>query len=193
VVERGSVWAAVVAAVDGSLEVRVAAPGRLAMRRRRRLRELGFAPVFDAWHAPLDATTPDEEAARLLGAVAEDGAERVYEHAGVLDDDRPPPDAPPEAHIAAALRTLVDGRRRGVSLGAGRPEHPWGYVWPVDGELLVQRDTPGRPGRGDDEWREPLTAAGCDAVAAELVRRAEGARSPLFLQLLTHDKERSPL
>ena len=158
----------------------------------------GFAHVFDAWHAPLDASVPDEDAARLLSEALEaahgvSAGRRTFESRGVLDDDRPPADAPPEAHVAAALRTLIDGRRRGVSIGGGRPEKPWAYVWPVDGELLVERDTPGRAGYGDDEWRAPLTNFGCETAANELVRRMRGDRSdvdsaPLFIQLLDHDK-----
>jgi hypothetical protein len=193
-------WGAAVAAVDGSLEVRVSPPPKRFWQRdtdeQRWLREHGFVFAVDAWHLPLPATTADEEAARVLGEAlaAAHGAEaqvRAFEHRGVEADDAPPPDAPDEAHVAAGLRALVSGRRRGLHVGGGRPDVHWASVWPVDGELLVERDTPGRPGHGDDEWRAPLDAAGCESVAHELMRRVRAERSdtaPLFIQLLDHDK-----
>jgi len=196
----GRCWGAVVAAVDGALEVRVSPPKRRFWQRetdeQRWLREHGFAFVVDAWHLPLPASAADEEAARMLGealAVAH-GAEaqvRSFEHRGVHDDDAPPATAAPEAHVAAALRTLAAGLQRGVHVGGGRPERHWASIWPVDGELLVERDEPGRPGEGSDEWRTPLTDSGCQGAADELLRRVRAEQAdtaPLFIQLLEHDK-----
>jgi hypothetical protein len=196
----GRCWGAVVAAVDGSLEVRVSPPRRRFWQgetdQQRWLREHGFAFVVDAWHLPLPASTSDEDAARVLAEAlaAVHGAEahvRVFEHLGVEADDVPLATASHEEHVAAALRTLVTGRRRGVHVGGGRPEVHWASVWPVDGELVVERDEPRRPGAGSDEWREPLTDAGCERAASELLRRVRAERTdtePLFIQLLDHDK-----
>ena len=95
-------------------------------------------------------------------------------------------------HVAAALRTLVDGHQRGVHVGGGRPERHWASIWPVDGELLIERDEPGRPGQGNDEWRAPLTrlrlraAPRTSCFGASVRRRADTA--PLFIQLLDHDE-----
>jgi len=198
----GRCWGAFVAAVDGALEVRVSPPRRRFWQRetdeQRWLREHGFAFAEDAWSVPLAASTTDEDAARALGEAlaAVHGAEalaRTFEARGVHEEDMPPPDAPHEVHVAAALRTLVDGRQRAVRVSGGCPEVLWAYVWAVDGELLLERDEPGRPGYGDDEWRAPLTPFGCDTAANELLRRMrtdhpDADTAPLFIQLLEHDK-----
>jgi hypothetical protein len=192
----GRCWGAFVAAVDGSVEVRVSPPPRVRLRARRWLREHGFTFLVDAWHAPLPASTPDAHAAHVLAealaaAHRAEAQVRSFEHRGVRDDDVPPATASPEEHVAAALRTLVAGCHRGVHVSGGRPDVHWATVWPIDGELLVERDTPGRPGDGEDEWREPLTAAGCERAAHELLRRVRNERehtAPLFIQLLDHEK-----
>jgi hypothetical protein len=196
----GRCWCAAVAAVDGSLELRVSPPRRRFWQgetdAQRWLRDHGFVFAVDAWHRPLAASTADEEAASLLGEAlaAAHGAEaelRTFEHRGVHDDDRPPADAPHEAHVAAALRTLIAGLQRGVHVGGGHPEVHWASVWPVDGELLIERDEPRRPGAGSDVWREPLTEAGGERAARELLRRVSRERrdtEPLFIHLLDHAK-----
>ncbi len=196
----GRCWGAAVAAVDGSLELRVSPPRRRFWQgetdEQRWLREHSFAFVVDAWHLPLPASASDQDAARMLGEAlaAAHGAEaqvRSFEHRGVHEDDAPSAMAPPEEHVAAALRTLVAGHQRGVHIGGGRPERHWASIWPVEGELLIERDEPGRPGQGSDTWRAPLTVAGCESAATELLRRVRAERAvtaPLFIQLLDHDK-----
>jgi hypothetical protein len=196
----GRCWGAAVAAVDGSLEVRVSPPRRRFWQRetdeQRWLRERGFVFMVDAWHVALPASAADDEAARLLGetlaAVHHAEAQvRSFEHRGVHEDDVPPATAVPEEHVAAALRTLVAGLQRGVHVGGGRPHVHWATAWPVDGELLIERDEPGRPGEGSDEWRSPLTDSGCESAANELLRRIRADWPdpvPLFIHLLDHDK-----
>jgi hypothetical protein len=195
-------WGAVVAAVDGSLEVRVSPPRKRFWQREtdasRWLREHDFVFGVDAWHAPLPAATPDEDAAQLLAAALEaaHGAQeptRTFEARGVHEDDRPAPGAAHEVHVAAALRTLVDGRQRGAIFGGGRPEVLWAYVWADEGELLVEREERGNRESGTDVWRAPLTNVGCESAANELLRRTradwpDADAVPLFIQLLDHDK-----
>ena len=77
-------WSAIVAAVDGSLEVRVGEPPRRLLRRagegQRWLEAHGFVKSFDCWVLPLTASTTDAAAAtrrpRQRGTISPSAATR---------------------------------------------------------------------------------------------------------------------
>ena len=102
---------------------------------------------------------------------------RAFESRGVYEDDAPRGRRAARGRTSrAALRTLIVGRQRGVYLGGGRPEQHWAYAWPVDGELLVERDEPGRPGDGQRRVARAADDLGCTQRANELLRRMRADR-----------------
>ena len=112
--------------------VLAARDGRVALAAQARLRVRLSTPGT----LPLEAATPDEDAARLLGRGAGGGPRRRGRGARVrvprraTRTTRRRPTRRTRSHVAAALRTLVDGPPAGRALGGGRPEQPWAYVWP---------------------------------------------------------------
>src|SRR4051794_37962106 len=113
-------WCAVIAAVDGALELRVGYPGRLARRRRSgALERLGWATAYDCWARPLPASTSESDAARELAAGLREGLhvpedaelERVLVQTGGHALDLPDPGAPAEEQVAAVLRAVVRNGR----------------------------------------------------------------------------------
>jgi hypothetical protein len=196
-------WSAIVAAVDGSLELRLAEPPRRRLRRagdeQRWLEEHGFSKAVDCWVLPLDASTPDAVAAErwseaLAGALGVDpgSVERTYTGRGMASSDAPPATAPFEAHVAAAMHAVVRGECNRVNVFGGRPSSVWAWVWDVVGEPGLRIEHPHRddPDGEIDEWHVERSLDGCREGAAELLRRVEAqwpdARAlPLFIHLLT--------
>lgn len=195
-------WSAVVAAVDGSLELRVAEPPRRWLRRasdeRRWLEAHGFSRGSECWVLPLDAATSDAvAAARWSEALAsglgvDPGAvRRTYAGPGVSWQDAPAATAPHEEHVAAAMRAVVRGEFNRANVFGGRPSGVWAWIWDVVGEPGLRVEYPHRddPDAEIDRWHVERSPDGCRAGAAGLLRRVEadwpGARElPLFIHLL---------
>jgi hypothetical protein len=197
-------WSAIVAAVDGSLELRVAEPPRRLLRRgasdeQRWLAAHGFSKAVDCWVLPLAASVSDEEAAErwseaLAGALGVDpgSVERTYTGRGMPLDDELPAAAPYDAHVAAALHAVVRGEFVRATVFGGRPSAQWAWVWDVAGEPGLRIEYPHRddPDAEIEKWHVERSLAGCREGAAALLRRVEAewpdARSlPLFIHLLT--------
>ena len=196
-------WSAVVAAVDGSLELRVAEPPRRLLRRagdeQRWLSEHGFAKSVDCWVLPLAPTTSDVAAAArwdeaLAGAHGLDASEvqRSYVGRGVSESDVPPASAPHVEHLEAGLRAIVRGEFNRMTVFGGRPSALWAWVWDVADEpgLRIERPHRDDPDNEISQWHVPRTPAGCREGADELLRQVEGdwpgaRREPLFIHLLT--------
>src|SRR3954469_13028923 len=71
-------WCAVIAAVDGAVELRVGLPRGGAIRggaplRKRAMRARGWEGGYDCWVRPLPAATGDADAAGELAAGLEEG------------------------------------------------------------------------------------------------------------------------
>jgi hypothetical protein len=195
-------WSAIVAAVDGSLELRVAEPPRRLLRRasdeQRWLVAHGFTKAVECWVLPLDASVSDDEAAArwseaLTGALGVDpsSVERTYTGRGMPVDEVPPASAPHEAHVAAALHAVVRGEFARATVFGGRPSAQWAWVWDVAGEPGLRIEYPHRddPDAEVDQWHSERSLDGCREGAADLLRRVEAewpdARSlPLFIHLL---------
>jgi hypothetical protein len=196
-------WSAIVAAVDGSLELRVAEPPRRLLRRasdeQRWLEAHGFTKAVDCWVLPLDASVSDEDAAArwsaaLAGALGVDpaSARQTYAGRGMPLGDVLPASAPHEAHVAAALHAVARGEFTRATVFGGRPSAQWAWVWDVDGEPGLRIEYPHRddPDAEVDRWHAERSLDGCRDGAAELLRRVEaewpdGRSLPLFIHLLT--------
>jgi hypothetical protein len=180
--ERGA-WCAVVAAVDGTLELRVSKPRglRRGRARRRALEELGYAPLYDCYARRLPARASDGEAVDALhAAVGEAPLARELVQPGGDPFDLPPPDAPYEEHVGAALRALVR-KRRGFAAIAGR--EVWACVWFAEPDLVVEVYPPEDAGVEEQWTHAPEGSAG--AVMAAIVRtRPDAGAEPLFLALM---------
>jgi hypothetical protein len=196
-------WSAIVAATDGSLELRVAEPPRRLLRRageeQRWLETHGFAKSFDCWVLPLDGATPDDAVAErwieaLAGAhgLAPSEVRLAYVGRGMPEDDIPPASAPHDAHLTAALHAIVRGEFNRMNVFGGRPSSLWAWVWDVVDEpgLRIERQHRDDPDNEIDTWHVPRTLEGCREGAEELLRQVEGdwpdaRRAPLFIHLLT--------
>ena len=189
-------WSAVVAATDGSLELRVAEPPRRRpWSKETWLADHGFTRARDCWALPLDASVGDDEAAArwmdaLTGAhgLAAGDVGVVYVGPGV---PAVPASAPHVAHVEAALEAVVRREFNRLHVFGGRPSAPWAFVSDVVDEpgLRVERPHRDDPDNEIDQWHVPRTLEGCRAGAEELLRRVEGdwpgARdAPLFIHLL---------
>jgi hypothetical protein len=184
--EDGHEWVAVFAAVDGSLQVNCGEPRRRWPWWRRpegwrRLEELGFTPAVNALQRPVDDVADGVEAAEraLLeghAVPADTRLQLVLVHPG-FDPSQPPPapDAPIDAHIEVALRTLVGARRGKARFDFGRPSLPWAWADVVGDELELERAD------REDAWRVPLEAGAQREAAREL---AVGMEPPLFVALM---------
>jgi hypothetical protein len=181
----GGAWCAVVAAVDGALELRVSKPRGLRGRRARRaeLEALGYAPAYDCYARRLPGSASDAEATEALrAAVGQADLERTLVQPGGDPSDFPPPDAPYEEHVAAALRALVR-RRRGFAVVAG--EEPWACVWFAEPELLVEVYPPEGAGL-EEQWAHAPGGAAAAVMAAIARTRPQTAAEPLFLALMVN-------
>jgi hypothetical protein len=184
-------WSAIVAAVDGSVELRVAEPPRRGLRRAdtSRLEEHGFVRAHGCWVLPLAAAMSDGEvAARWEAALGADDVHIAYVGAGVPDV---PATAPHAAHLEAGLAAVVDGDFNRLHVFGGRPAAPWAFVWDVVGEpgLRVERPHRDDPDNEIDTWHVPRTPEGCRDAAARLVADIEAdwpgaGAAPLFIHLL---------
>lgn len=191
-------WCVAVGATDGRLEVRVGEPRKRLWRRSdgdRWLEDHGFIHRIDAWSLPVAAWMSPETCAQTLVAALTDAlgwtGEPLYErlvHPGFAGEDPPPPDAPHEAHIAAAARALIGTQEGRADIEGGVPAAPRAWMWaePDQATLLVEYD------HDEDEWRVPLTAAGAEAAARELARRLAADfpdfhTAPLFIGLIGLD------
>jgi hypothetical protein len=176
-------WCAVVAAVDGTLELRVSKPRGLRHRRalRQALEALGYAPAYDCYTRRLPASAPDGEAVDALhAAVGDSMLARELVQPGGDAFDLPPADAPYEDHVAAALRALVR-KRRGFAAIAGR--EVWACVWFAEPELVVEVYPPDDAGV-EEQWTH-APDGGAGAVMAAIRRgRPEADAEPLFLALM---------
>jgi hypothetical protein len=190
-------WSAVVAAVDGSLELRVAEPRRRPpWRKDTWLADHGFTRAHDCWVLPLEASVSDDDAAdrwmeALAGAHGLAAGEVAVAYVGTGAADVPA-SAPHVAHVEAALVAVAGGEFNRAHVFGGRPSAPWAFVWDVVEEpgLRVERPHRDDPDNEIDTWHVPRTPAGCREGAQELLRRVEGdwpdARAlPLFIHLLT--------
>jgi hypothetical protein len=181
----GSAWCAVVAAVDGTLELRVSKPRGLRGRRARReaLEALGYAHLYpDCYALRLPASAPDGEAAHALRAAVGDAelAPGLVQPGGD-PFDLPPADAPYDEHVAAALRALVR-KRRGFAAISGA--EAWACVWFLNGELVVEVYPPDDD-QPAEQWTAPPDAATAGAVTDAIRRHRPGADAePLFLALM---------
>ena len=196
-------WSAIVAAVDGSLEVRVGEPPRRLLRRagegQRWLEAHGFVKSFDCWVLPLTASTTDAAAAArwseaLAGAHGLDPSEvrPSYVGRGVSESDVPAASAPHAEHLTAALHAVVRGEFNRMNVFGGRPSALWAWVWDVVDEpgLRVERQHRDDPDHEIDNWHIERSHAGCVDGAEQLLRQIESdwpdARTvPLFIHLLT--------
>jgi hypothetical protein len=188
-------WSAIVSAVDGSLELRVAEPRRRPWRKDTWLADHGFARAHDCWVLPLDASVSDDAAAArwveaLAGAHGLGAGDVAVAYVGTGATDVPA-SAPHVAHVEAALAAVVSGAFNRAHVFGGRPSAPWAFVWDVVEEpgLRVERPHRDDPDNEIDTWHVPRTAEGCREGARELLRRVEGdwpdARTlPLFIHLL---------
>jgi len=199
----GRRWSAIVAAVDGSLELRVAEPPRRVLRRgsdeRRWLEAHGFSPGVDCWVLPLDASVTDDAAAArwseaVSGALGVDpgSVERTYTGTGMAWQDAPAASAAHEEHVAAAMRAVVRGEFNRVNVFGGRPSALWAWIWDVVGEPGLRIECPHRddPDGEIDKWHVERSPEGCRDGAVALLARVEadwpGAwKLPLFIHLLT--------
>jgi hypothetical protein len=176
-------WCAVVAAVDGTVELRVSKPRGLRGRRARRaeLEALGYAPEHECYARRLPASAPDGEAAQALrSAVGEAALTRTLVQPGGDPFDLPPADAPHEEHVAAVLRALVR-RRRGFAAIAGR--EVWACVWFAEPELVVEVYPPDDAGV-EEHWTHPPDGSAAAIIAAIRRGRAQAEAEPLFLALM---------
>ena len=109
----------------------------------------------------------------LAGALAVDAASvvRTFVAPGQLQEDMPPVSATHEEQIAAALRAVASGRKRGAMIGGGRPEKPWAAGYAVDGRLFIEREIRDAALLETDDWDAPLTPDGCEDAAREVMRR----------------------
>jgi hypothetical protein len=196
-------WSAVVAAVDGALELRVAEPPRRGLRRagdeRRWLAEHGFARGPECWVLPLAASVSDAGAAArweeaLAGAhgLGASEVQRTYAGRGVPEGDAPPASAPHAEHLAVALEALARGEFNRLTVFGGRPSDLWAWVSDVVGEpgLRVERRHRDDPDNEISTSHVPRTPEGCRAGAEQLLEHLEddwpGARrEPLFIHLLS--------
>jgi hypothetical protein len=178
-------WSAVVAATDGSVELRVAEPPRRGLRRpdTSRLEAAGFTRSHDCWVLPFDASVPDAEiAARWAAALGPDEVRVTYVGAGASD-------------VEAGLLAVLRGEGNRLHVFGGRPAAPWAFVWDVVGEpgLRVERPHRDDPDNEIDTWHIPRTPDGCREGAARLRADIEAdwpdARTaPLFLHVIApHD------
>jgi hypothetical protein len=189
-------WSAIVAATDGSLELRVAEPPRRRpWQKHTWLADHGFTRAHDCWVIPLPASVSDTDAAArwveaLAGAHGLDADEvRVgYVGPGVPEV---PASAPHVAHVEAALAAVVGGGFNRAHVFGGRPSAPWAFVWDVAGEpgLRVERPLRDDPDNEISTWHLPRTLGDCRPGAARLVSEIEGdwpdaQRLPLFIHLL---------
>jgi hypothetical protein len=189
-------WSAIVSAVDGSLELRVAEPRRpRPWRKDTWLADHGFSRADDCWVLPLDASVSDDAAAArwveaLAGAhgLSEGDVAVAYVGTGATDL---PASAPHDAHVEAALASVVSGAFNRAHVFGGRPSVPWAFVWDVVDEpgLRIERPHRDDPDNEIDTWHVPRTPEGCRDGAARLLEQVEGdwpdARSlPLFIHLL---------
>jgi hypothetical protein len=196
-------WSAIVAAVDGSLELRVAEPQRKRLWRHpgpelNWLLEHGFVKRYDCWALPLEAATPDEEAARLwvealAGAhgLGVDDVRRDYVGRGMPEGDVLPASAPHVEHLTVGLHAVVRGEFNRMHIDGGRPSDLWAWVWDVVDEpgLRVERQHRDDPDNEIDRWHIPRSLDGCREGAERLLAQIEGewpeARTaPLFIHLL---------
>ena len=189
-------WSAIVAAVDGSLELRVAEPPRKRpWRKETWLADHGFTRAADCWVLPLDASVSDDAAAARWaeafagahGLFPEDVAV-TYVGTGATDVAA---SAPHADHVEAALAAVVRGEFNRAHVFGGRPAAPWAFVYDVVGEpgLRIERPHRDDPDNEIDQWHAARTLDGCREGAEELLRRVEGdwpdARdAPLFIHLL---------
>ncbi len=194
-------WCAASAAPDGRLHVNVGEPRRGWRRWDRsaetRLEGLGLVHTYDAWtidFAPRASTgacaaTVLEAMEAGLGWEGEPLDER-FVFAGIGAAGAPPPDAPHEEHVAAAMRSLILDPTVSARISSGFPSRLWAYVvHATPGALTIQRDLPGRPGYGEDVWEVPATDEEAAKAAAELVRRMAAdvpglEAEPLFIELM---------
>jgi hypothetical protein len=173
-----SLWCAVFAAVDGSLELRVGEPKRGWRSWRPTdgetwLRDRGFVHGLDAWSLPVPHGSGPRMCAETMWAALEHGLgvrrdtvlNEVLVHPGVIGEvPPPPPDAPHRDHIRAALRSLALRRHGKFDISGGRPAKTWGFVF-VDGEELELSPEPlVMDPEYPYDWRVPLSEP--DAVAA---------------------------
>jgi hypothetical protein len=190
-------WSAIVSAVDGSLELRVAEPPRRRpWQKHTWLEAHGFTRAHDCWVLPLAASVSDDDAAArwveaLAGAhgLAAEDVRVAYVGAGV---PAVPASAPHAEHVEAALAAIVSGEFNRLHIFGGRPSAPWAFVSDVVGEpgLRIERPHRDDPDNEIDTWHLPRTPEDCRAGAARLVADIEGdwpdaQRLPLFLHLLT--------
>ena len=196
-------WSAIVAAVDGSLEVRVAEPPRRLLRRagdgQRWLEANGFLKSVDCWVLPLPPSTTDAAAAArwgeaLAGAHGLDPSEvrPSYVGRGVSESDVPAASAPHAEHLTAALHAVVRGEFNRMNVFGGRPSALWAWVWDVLDEpgLRIERQHRDDPDNEISQWHVPRTLEGCRDGAEELLRQVDGdwpgaRQEPLFIHLLT--------
>ncbi|HEV2815420.1 MAG TPA: hypothetical protein VGW10_19340, partial [Solirubrobacteraceae bacterium] len=175
------------AAVDGTLEVRVNEPPRRGWLRRREpgaeraLEALGFVPGYDCWQA----TVGTDPAAVARGAELVDRAlppevELVPQlvHPGLSAwTTPPPPSAPAEEHVRAAVETLVRARAGKASFDTRRPARNDAWAFATPPTLVVDADDPAV----DLELPidDPASAeTAVDAIVATLSDR------PLFVALI---------
>jgi hypothetical protein len=196
-------WCAVIAAVDGALELRVGLPRGGAIRggaplRKRAMRARGWQRGYDCWVRPLPAATAEADAARELAEGLQEGLRprpeaeprRAYVQTGGHPSELPAADAPPAEHVAAVLRSLVRNARGHADVSGGRPADVWAFVWVTEeAELLVELCAPGDPNDVRRIWSEPLTDAGAEAAALALTEAAQAERpgaadEPLFVALI---------
>ena len=183
-------WVAAVAAVDGSLEVRCGEPHRPWWTRRKplgehRLEAMGFVPVVHAWARWVeeDVRGPARRAAEYMSSALLHGLEvqpearleRVLVQPGFVPWQPPPPaDAPPAAHVEAALVTLVRAGRGNARFDFGRPSRPRAWADVVGDSLALEIE-------GGDEWTVPLELGPLREVAGRLAGNEDG---PLFISLV---------
>jgi hypothetical protein len=196
-------WCAVCAAVDGSVELRVAEPDRGWRSRRAApgeawLREHGFVPVIDAWAAPgTDGASPYVYAETLsaalregLGAPEDGELIEVLVHPGLVGDTpAPPASAPHGEHIRYALTALAERRRSKVCIQGGRPAATWAWLFAADGELTLSPEPADGSTDYREEWAVDLETADLGAEADELTKQLHEGRGrnpgdPLFVSFI---------
>jgi hypothetical protein len=120
------------------------------------------------------AAVLDDALSRALGFAPATTLRRSLVVPGVLPGAAAPPgEAHYPEHLASALRGLVAAGDGSVHVECGRPARPLGWVWLVDGLLIVEIEARDVPGTDVELGRFPPSPDGAADAASALSERLE--------------------